>query len=167
MRWRPLKPHHTWVPSTLWHQNTWRPPLQQSTTLRSASSAVTAPSYSCSSSSSSSWSSSIASIWVLEHTSLIGAESSPSTTSSLDISLFLWQTRKKNLCCFWQKKIFLLALKVQLSFYGVKFDSEVFLSGWSGIKLYPYNSNYPRKERKEKNNWFCRNSLWYFRDCQL
>lgn len=42
--------------------------------------------HSCSSSSS--WSSSMASIWVLEHTSLIGAESSPSTTSSLDISLF-------------------------------------------------------------------------------
>jgi hypothetical protein len=30
----------------------------------------------------------MASIWVLEHTSLIGAESSPSTTSSLAISLF-------------------------------------------------------------------------------
>lgn len=42
--------------------------------------------HSCSSSSS--WSSSMASIWVLEDTSLIGAESSPSTTSSLDISLF-------------------------------------------------------------------------------
>lgn len=41
--------------------------------------------YSCSSSS---WSSSMASICVLEHTSLIGAESSPSTTSSLAISLF-------------------------------------------------------------------------------
>lgn len=44
--------------------------------------------HSCSSSSS--WSSSMASIWVLEHTSLIGAESSPSTTSSLDISLLFY-----------------------------------------------------------------------------
>lgn len=42
--------------------------------------------YSCSSSSS--WSSSMASIWVLGLTSLMGAESLPSTTSSLDISLF-------------------------------------------------------------------------------
>lgn len=44
------------------------------------------PNQSCSSSS---WSSSMASIWDLEQTSLMGAESSPSTTSSLDISLFL------------------------------------------------------------------------------
>lgn len=59
-------------------------------------------SHSCSSSSSS-WSSSMASIWFLEHTSLMGAEFSPSTTSSLDISFFCGQSRrgkwKQNHCC--------------------------------------------------------------------
>lgn len=70
------------------HRNTQRP-LQQSSTWRSAlpSPPCCQRVHSCSSSSSS-WSSSMASIWVLEHTSLIGAESSASTTSSLDISLF-------------------------------------------------------------------------------
>lgn len=61
--------------------------------------------HSCSSSSS--WSSSMASIWVLEHTSLIGAESSPSTTSSLDISLFFCGDGNKNqgmLGSHWEKE---------------------------------------------------------------
>ena len=58
--------------------------------------------HSCSSSSS--WSSSMASIWVLEHTSLIGAESSPSTTSSLDISLFFCRQWKPHNARRTQKK---------------------------------------------------------------
>lgn len=82
----PLKPNHTRVLSSVQHCNTRRSPLQQSSTWRSALPSPAVRVHSCSSSSS--WSSSMASIWVLEQTSLIGAESSPSTTSSLDISLF-------------------------------------------------------------------------------
>lgn len=82
----PLKPNHTQVLSPLQHCNTRRSLLQQSSTCGLALPSPAVRVHSCSSSSS--WSSSMASIWVLEHTSLIGAESSPSTTSSLDISLF-------------------------------------------------------------------------------
>lgn len=54
--------------------------------------------HSCPSSSSSSWSSSMASIWSLGLTSLMGAESLPSTTSSLDSSLFRCSKKKKKAC---------------------------------------------------------------------
>lgn len=107
----PLKPNHTRVLSLLQHCNTRRPPLQQSSTWRSAlpsTPPLLSRVHSCSSSSS--WSSSIASIWVLEHTSLIGAESSPSTTSSLDISLFFCgdgrqeKWKPHNAWSHWEKK---------------------------------------------------------------